>query len=262
MVALAEYASDPALEMLNMPYSGANPQALAFCYDKSLVRGTARELGIPVPNAFFITPEESAFELPIQFPVLIKPNMGDSSFGITQEGVCYDMESLIEGIARVRAKQGFDKPLLVEEFLPGKDISFGLIGNLDAEMLTLPLIEEDYSTLPEGLPKICGYEAKWDPNSPYAGITSIPVHLSQDVEKLIVDSSLALFKRLECRDYCRFDWRLDAQGRPRLLEVNPNPGWCWDGHLAKMANFANITYRDMLQKIVDAALARVNAENH
>ncbi|MBY8989016.1 MAG: D-alanine--D-alanine ligase, partial [Candidatus Lokiarchaeota archaeon] len=69
---------------------------------------------------------------------------------------------------------------------------------------------------------------------------------------------LKLFERLECRDYVRFDWRLDAQGNPKLLEVNPNPGWCWDGHLAKMAKYAGIEYKEMINKILNSAEIRFN----
>jgi D-alanine-D-alanine ligase len=66
-----------------------------------------------------------------------------------------------------------------------------------------------------------------------------------------------LFERLECRDYARFDWRLDARGNPKLLEANPNPGWCWDGHLAKMAGLAGLSYADMLTAILAAAERRL-----
>jgi len=69
-----------------------------------------------------------------------------------------------------------------------------------------------------------------------------------------------LFERLECRDYCRFDWRLDSEGNPKLLEVNPNPGWCWDGHLAKMAKFAGISYAEMLKAILEAAERRLGIQ--
>jgi D-alanine-D-alanine ligase len=72
-----------------------------------------------------------------------------------------------------------------------------------------------------------------------------------------VDCCLKLSERLGCRDYCRFDWRLDAAGKPKLLEVNPNPGWCWDGHLAKMVKFAGISYAEMLKAILQAAEQRV-----
>ena len=55
----------------------------------------------------------------------------------------------------------------------------------------------------------------------------------------------------------RFDWRLNAEGEPKLLEVNPNPGWCWDGHLAKMAQLINLSYTDMLALILRAVEDRL-----
>lgn len=249
----------PALmEILGIPTTGSGPQCLAFCYDKSLVRGIANEMGIPVPKAFFVKPEDTALTLPFNLPVIVKPNFGDSSFGITQRSVVYNREDLLSVIAETRQRFGYEKPILVEEFLPGKDLSVGIIGNPPSSYTVLPIVEEDYSMLPPELPKICGYEAKWSPDSPYWNIRSIPADLPDDTEKFIVNCCLKLFERLECRDYARFDWRLDAEGNPRLLEVNPNPGWCWDGHLAKMARCANMSYADMLLAILRAAEQRLS----
>jgi D-alanine-D-alanine ligase len=247
-----------ALEMLGIPYTGSGPQCLAYCYDKSLVRGIAEEMGIPVPKAFFIKPEDQTFELFFDFPVIVKPNFGDSSFGITERSVANSIEELVNAITEIREKYGYDKPILVEEFLPGKDLSVGIIGNPPESYTALPIIEEDYSELPEGHPRICGYEAKWLPDSPYwKAIKSVPAQLPDETEKDILEWCSKLFERLECRDYCRFDWRLDAAGKPKLLEVNPNPGWCWDGHLAKMANFAGISYQEMLGLILQATEQRL-----
>ncbi len=246
------------LEMAQIPFTGGTPQCLAYCYDKSLVRGIAEEMDIPVPQALFIKPEDTNFiELTIPFPVIVKPNFGDSSYGITQDSVCYNIESLENAINMIREKFGYQQPILVEEFLTGKDISVGIIGNPPNSYLTLPIIEEDYSELPEGLPRICGYEAKWDPDSPYWKIKSVPAKLAPDRERFLIASCIKLFERLGCRDYARFDWRLDINRTPRLLEANPNPGWCWDGHLAKMAKIAGISYSGMLQKIIEAAMERV-----
>lgn len=259
------FANDPRkelhvpaiLEMLDIPYSGSSPQCLAFCYDKSLVRGIAKEMAIPVPEAFFIKPEDIAFELTFNFPVIVKPNFGDSSFGITQRSVAYTLEELVNAISEMREKFGYDKPILVEEFLTGKDMSVGLIGNVPDSYTVLPIIEEDYSQLPSELPRICGYEAKWLPDSPYWNIKSIPADLPDDTEKFIIDCCLKLFERLECRDYVRFDWRLDSKGTPKLLEVNPNPGWCWDGHFAKMSKIAGMSYPEMLHIILKATEQRL-----
>jgi D-alanine-D-alanine ligase len=207
-------------------------------------------MGIPTPKAFFIKSGDTSFEVPFEFPMLIKPNFGDSSFGITQRNVVYSIEKTLNVISEIRDKLGYDKPILIEEFLPGKDLSVGIIGNFPDSYTVLPIIEEDYSELPPELPRICGYEAKWLQDSPYWKIKSIPAELSVETERFIIDCSLRLFERLGCKDYARLDWRLTSEGEPKLLEVNPNPGWCWDGHLAKMAKIKNISYSDMLLMIL------------
>jgi D-alanine-D-alanine ligase len=249
------------LEMLSIPYSGSNPQCLAYCYDKSLIRGIAKEMDIPVAEAFYIKPEDNVFEMNIGFPVIAKPNYGDSSFGITQKSVAYNVEELNDAIVKTRTKFGYDKPILVEEFLTGKDLTLGIIGNSPESYTILPIIEEDYSQLPDHLPKICGYEAKWLQDSPYFKLLrSVECQLPPETEKQIVSWSLKLSERLDCKDYVRFDWRLDAKGIPRLLEVNPNPGWCWDGHLAKMAAIKGLSYAEMLQEILLATENRLNGQ--
>jgi len=246
------------LEMIGLPYTGSNPQTLAYCYDKSLIRGIATEIGVPVADAFVITAEENLYELNIPFPVIAKPNFGDSSFGITQKNVANTVEELANAILRIREQFDYSNPILVEEFLTGAEVSVGIIGNSDNNMV-LPIIEEDYSQLPEGLPKICGYEAKWISDSPYMlNLKSIRASLPSHVEQELVHHSLKLFQRLECKDYCRFDWRLNSSGEPKLLEVNPNPGWCWDGHLARMCSHGNMDYSQMLEAILNAAEVRHN----
>jgi D-alanine-D-alanine ligase len=259
------FSNDPRMELhvpavldvLNLPYTGSGPQCLAYCYDKSLIRGAAQEMDLPVPEAYFIRPEDTSIELPIDFPVIIKPNFGDSSFGITQNSVAYSAEELLNAIASIRQKFGYDKPMLVEEFLTGADLTVGVIGNPPDDYMVLPIVEEDYSSLPPDLPRLCGYEAKWNPESPYWNLESVPADLPPATQQTIVEACLRLFERLECRDYARFDWRLNANGQPKLLEVNPNPGWCWDGHLAKMAGLAGLSYADMLSAILAAAERRL-----
>ncbi|MFW9865229.1 MAG: methyltransferase domain-containing protein [Candidatus Thorarchaeota archaeon] len=245
------------LEILKIPYTGSGPQCLAFCYDKSLVRGIAKELQIPVPEAIYVKPNDKIIDLTLYFPAIVKPNFGDSSFGISQKCVVYNGEELLGAITEIHKKFGYDKPILIEQFLSGKDLTVGIIGNPPDNYIILPILEEDYSNLPPELPKICGYEAKWLPDSPYWKIKSIPAILPPETVDIIESCSLKLFERLECQDYARFDWRLDSKGNPKLLEVNPNPGWCWDGHLAKMCKYADISYKEMLKKILEGAERRI-----
>jgi D-alanine-D-alanine ligase len=248
------------LEQLNIPYTGAGPQCLAFCYDKSIIRGVAKEMKIPVARGILVTQDSEISKLPLCFPLIVKPNSGDSSFGITQKSIAHNREELSDILTETREKLGSERAFLLEEFLPGKDISIGIIGNPPA-CTVLPIIEEDYSAVPENLPRICGYEAKWIPDSPYWKIKSVPADLPEETRKEIVKWCISLFTRLGCRDYARFDWRLDAEGKPRLLEANPNPGWCWDGHLAKMAAYANLSYSGMLATILEAAKDRYGLGN-
>jgi len=248
------------LDILGIPYTGSEPQCLAHCYDKSLIRGVAEEMGIPTPGAFFIKSGDISFEAPFEFPVIIKPNFGDSSFGITRKNVVYNIEKVINVISEIRDNLGYDKPILIEEFLPGKDLSVGIIGNFPDSYTVLPIIEEDYSNLPPGLPRICGYEAKWLQDSPYWKIKSIPADLPVETTRFIIDCSLRMFERIGCKDYARLDWRLNSKGEPKLLEVNPNPGWCWDGHLAKMSKIKGISYTGMLLSILKEAEKRLQTE--
>lgn len=258
-IATKELHIPSLLEMLGIPYTGSGPQCLAHCYDKSLVRGVAKEMGIPVPDAFFIKSKDTIFDFSLRFPVIVKPNFGDSSFGITQKNVAHNIEDIMNVISDIREKFGYEKPILVEEFLTGKDLTVGIIGNPPESYIALPITEEDYSALPQELPKIGGYESKWLPDSPYWKIKTIVAQIPEETKKIMIEYSLKLFERLDCKDYGRIDWRLDSEGNPKLLEVNPNPGWCWDGHLAKMSKFAGLSYADMLRAILKAAEQRFSS---
>lgn len=247
------------LEMLGVAYSGAGPACLGLCYNKALVRAIAASLDIPVPLETYFNPDDQSATLPSTFPGLVKPNYGDSSIGITKDAVVYSPEELI---AYLRELQGTlpGRPILIQEFLEGPEYSIGIVGNPGLSYTVLPALEVDYSGLPEGLPHILGYESKWLPDSPYW--TAIRYHearVDEDTLRKLQDYSNVLFERLGCRDYARFDYRTDANGEIKLMEVNPNPGWCWDGKMNFMAGFAGLRYADLLRMIIDAAQERYSS---
>ena len=247
------------LEMLGVPYSGAGPACLALCYDKEIVRALAASLDIPVPVETCIAPGDSSGTIPAVFPALLKPARGDSSVGITVQSVVATPDEAVQAHARILS-QFPTTPVLVQEFLPGAEYSVAIIGNPGLGYRVLPVLEVDYRELPEELPRILGYESKWDPDSPYwTKIRYVQAQLPEEAMADMVSSSLKLFERLGCRDYARFDFRTDAAGTIKLLEVNPNPGWCWDGKLNLMAGFEGADYRQLLQWILEAAMQRVQA---
>jgi D-alanine-D-alanine ligase len=124
----------------------------------------------------------------------------------------------------------------------------------------LPPLEVDYSRLPAGLNPILSFESKAMPDSPYwTEIGFKRAVLAPGIEERLADWTRRLFRRLGLRDYGRFDFRVAADGEPKLMEVNPNPAWANDGKLAFMAGFAGIAYPDMLRLILEAAITRVTA---
>jgi D-alanine-D-alanine ligase len=247
------------LEMLDIPYSGAGPACLGLCYNKSLVRGIAQSIDVPVPAETYFNADDLAATIPSVFPALIKPNFGDSSIGISQDAIVHSWEEAITRLYRLReAMPGC--PILIQEFLPGPEYSVGIIGNPGQGYRVLPPLEVDYSRLDPALPRLLPYESKWVPESPYwSQIAYRKARLDEEARRKLVDYANILFERLGCRDYARFDFRADAGGEIRLLEANPNPGWCWDGKLNLMAELAGLRYSEMLRLIIDAAQERVAA---
>lgn len=247
------------LEMLNIPYTGAGPACLAFSYDKALTRAVAQSLEIPVPDEIWIDPNNSSVAIPNYFPALLKPSLGDSSQGITQHAVVHNAEQLIDYFDWLKSLLP-SVPVLIQEFLNGQEYSVGVIGNY-SDFQILPILEVDYSHLPEGLPHLLPYESKWLPDSAYwKNIRYKPAQLSEEEYRALTDYSIQLFERMGCRDYARFDYRKDAKGKIKLLEVNPNPGWCWDGKLNYMAEFAGISYSELLHKILISGIERLKIE--
>ena len=256
--ALKELHIPAYLEMLNIPFTGAGPVTLGVCYNKSLTKTLAESFGIPVPLETLIDPEDKSVRLPSEFPALLKPNTGDSSIGISKDAVVHNTDELVNYFDKIK-KQFPEKGILVQEYLEGPEYTVGIIGNAGIDYEILPILTVDYSHLPPGLPHILGYESKWDPESSYwKTISYIQAFcLSEEKKRQLHDYSLLLFERLECRDYARFDFREARDGTIKLLEVNPNPGWCWDGKMNLMAEFAGYSYAKFLNKILEAAIARI-----
>lgn len=248
------------LELLDVPYTGAGPASLGLCYDKAKVSAIARSLEIRVPEETRYDAGDRGANLPSVFPAILKPVTGDSSIGITAESVVHDAAELVERIHALGVELP-GVPLLVQEFLTGPEYTVGVIGNPGIQHDVLPVLEVDYSKLDATLPPILGYESKWEPDSPYW--TQIRYEESRapvEVRNAMIDASITLFQQLGCRDYARFDFRADAEGVPKLLEVNPNPGWCWDGKLNLMAELEGWSYAELLRRIIAAAQEREVAE--
>ena len=250
------------LDVLGIPYTGASSGCLTTCYDKAVVRSIALGLGISVPHEVFIAADELLTAIPTPFPSLIKPCLGDNSVGIDHRSVVDTPAMALEVLRRLQQDLP-GRPLLMQEYLCGAEYSVGVIGNPGQKFEILPVLEVDYSALDATLPKILAYASKWDPQSPYARqIRYKQATLPNEVRRRLADDVTRLFGRLGCQDYARFDFRADRTGEIKLLEANPNPGWCWDGKLNMMIGFAGRPYADLLLLILDAAQRRIASRAH
>jgi D-alanine-D-alanine ligase len=250
------------LEMLGTPYTGAGPACLAICYDKALTRSYAQALDIPVPLETSFSPEDHAATIPSAFPAIVKPNYGDGSIGITRRAVVNTSKELMAYLQEVRELLPA-RPVLIQEFLMGAEYSVALLGNPGFGFRQLPILEVDYSDLSPELPRILEYGSKWLPDSPYWSVIRYQeTSADEETKRKLYDYSTLLFERLGCRDYARFDFRADAQHEIKLLEVNPNTGWCWDGKLNLMAGFAGMRYSELLTEILHIASERVELNGH
>ncbi|KAJ3006661.1 UNVERIFIED_CONTAM: hypothetical protein HDU68_003962 [Siphonaria sp. JEL0065] len=282
--ALKELHVPAILEMIGLPYSGAGPNCLAFCYDKGLVNRTADALGVPTPReTFFLsdiqTPAVSTIakldkviKEDIKYPAFIKPIKGDNSLGITPRSIVNNVTEL-ENYMKELNGIGI-RDVIIQEYCRGTEYGVGVIGNLATGFHFFPILEVDYSKITaRNLAPILGFESKWDPTSPYwSEISYKPAKICDKVKAELQQWCIVLWERFGCRDYARFDFRCDygrgdgfeqpgeRHGTIKLLEVNPNPGWCWDGKFAYMGSFENKDYKDVLGMILKAAHDRVALE--
>ncbi|KAH6586991.1 hypothetical protein BASA50_000040 [Batrachochytrium salamandrivorans] len=276
--ALMEMHVPALLDIANVQYSGAGPNCLAFCYDKGLVNGAAHALGVPVPREMTYLSDASTSAIPnlekldqlirenIFYPAFIKPIKGDNSLGITCRSVIHnqnDLSTYMDELATMGIRN-----VLVQEYLTGIEYGVGMVGNTETGFHFFPTLKVDYSKIiAKNLEPILGFESKWDPSSPYwSDISYEAANLPSVVDTELQKTCVVLWERFGCRDYARFDFRCDVGrgdgtddlgGTIKLLEVNPNPGWCWDGKLAYMAKLEGLDYKDMLRMILQAACDRI-----
>jgi len=240
-------------DLLDIPYTGNQPQALGNCLNKTFAKQVLRANGIKTPGSFTFTPHSriSQKSFSLQFPVITKLAKEDASIGISEHSVVSSFENLRKQIKFLTST--YKQDVIVEEYIAGREFNIAVLGNT-----ALPISEIDFSGLPDHLPKIVTYEGKWISESLYYKHTNpkCPAKLSERQRKNIEATALATFNAMECRDYARVDIRLDRNNVPYVIEVNPNPDISTDSGFARAAKASGLHYEEMLFKIINLALHR------
>lgn len=250
-------------EILGLAYTGSDPLTLGICLDKAMGKEILSYHHIA--NAPFITVENPE-DVPdhLMLPAMVKPMYEGSSKGIRDNCLVHTREQLQERVREIITL--YQQPVIVETFLPGREFTVGVLGNWP-ELEILPIVEIDHSSLPKGAAPIYSYEAKWIWDTPEAplNIFTCPAEISPGLQQEIEDIVRRTWRVLGLRDWARIDVRLDREGRPHILEINPLPGILPNVEdnscLPKAARAAGYTYSQLIHRVVRAALNRKEKEH-
>ena len=240
------------LAELGIPFTGNPASALSLALDKVKTKEVLEADGIETPRCQILCPDDvTLFRL--DFPCIVKPLRADASHGLSEESVVSNFEQLERQVAKI--SQFFGGGALVEEFVDGREFNLTVLGN--DELVVLPVAEMIYS-LPPHLPKLLTFAAKWRPGTLYFKNTHAvcPAEIGSSEQKQISQIALTAFKLVGCRGYARVDMRQDAEGRLKVLEVNPNPDITPGYGMARQAEAAGMTYIQLIEKIVMLALEK------
>ncbi len=242
------------LDLLQIPYTGCGSEALYLAQDKALAKKLFDFHGIKTPD--FATSFRGRLDHAhdIKFPLIVKPTSEDGSIGIDVGSVVDNVKELMERIHYIHEE--FDSPVLIEEYIEGREIYGAIIGNETPE--SLPLIELDLSKLPKGQPRIACQDVKFMKDTEAYKVTkSAPVEdIDEETVQKLHQTALAAYRALKMRDYARIDMRLTPKGEVYVIEANPNP-WLWSSaEFAMAAKASGRSYTEMVGAIVDLALAR------
>jgi D-alanine-D-alanine ligase len=255
-------AQVPAIaEFLGVPYTASDPLTLAIALHKGRAKDILRQRGVATPPAMLIESFAALARLDsLEYPLFLKPAWEGSSKGIHSANRVETARA-----AKARAEHllaVYRQPVLAEAYLPGQEFTVAILGN-EPDLRCLPTIRYRFETLPAGALPVMGYEAKWVWDTPEAGLKVLecPAGIEAELNDRIQATALAAYRALGCRDWARVDLRLDAQGVPQVLEINPLPGIIPDpaanSCFPRAAAAAGMAYAELIQTVVRIAWRRI-----
>ncbi|HEX9944000.1 MAG TPA: D-alanine--D-alanine ligase [Thermoanaerobaculia bacterium] len=238
-------AQVPAVcELFEQPYTFSDPLTCALTLDKPLAKRLVRDGGVPTPPFAVIDNPEAAAGVELEPPLFVKPAAEGSSKGVTGRSRVGSREELREVCAELL--RAFHQPVLVESYLPGREMTVGIVGNGD-EARVVGVMEVCFKNGMDG-----DYTAvnkqEFERRVAYRLLDGEPLAAKAR------ERALAAYRLLSCRDVARVDFRCDRAGEPCFLEINPLPGLHPTySDLPILSTLAGISYPDLLGRIVEAS---------
>jgi D-alanine-D-alanine ligase len=245
------------LEMLGIPYVGSNVLTTAIGLNKAWAKKVLLYHGISTPKFYVCKSDQEAERIKGGFPYILKPNEEGSSMGITEENRVYDKTRLRARLKRMIEE--YQQPILIEQFIQGREFSTGLLGRPGQNPEVLSILEIDFSKFPE-VGGVFGQRAKTvlDSLDHYICPAQIPKKLKTLLERL----SIKVWHALDVKDFARIDFRMNDKEEFFFLEINPLPGMDFDteendlSFYPYMAMKSGYTYDELIRRLLESACAR------
>lgn len=242
------------LEMARVPFVGADGLSLAISLDKIMAKKVFLAEGIPTPRFFEVKPGENVDGLDhMKFPMFVKPRFEGSSKGLSESSRVENLAELRKQVDYVTAT--YKQPALVEEFIPGEEFTVALLGNGEPEAMPVVQIKIDGKLKLKD--KFYTFGRIRDDSVEYV----CPAPISEGLRKKLSGLAVKTYTAIECRDFGRVDFRVDARGNPFVLEINPLPSLSTEDVFMFIAKALGISYEEMLGRIMEKALKRHGLRN-
>ena len=240
------------LELYGIPYTFSDALVCALTLDKGLAKQIVRQHSLATPNYAVVENAGDIEMVKLNYPLFAKPLAEGTGKGI-------DQNSRIESPAQLKKicielLEKYHQPVLVEEFLPGREFTVGVLGNGDKAWvlgtMEIEVLKKDEHAIYSFLNK-----EQCESRIRYSRLSEN--ELKQKVETL----SLRCYQALQCRDAARVDIRLDSKGQPNFIEVNPLAGLHpYHSDLPMIATWEKMPYETLIKNILDNAFSRVNGK--
>jgi D-alanine-D-alanine ligase len=240
------------LELLRVPYTGCNPRGLTLSRDKGLARKLMAYHRIPVPE-FLVVPRGRKPRLPkrLQFPLMVKSLIYESSIGISQASVVASEDQLHKRVEFIHDTIG--TAAIVEQFIDGRELYVGVLGN--ERLRVFPVWEMSFAQMPENTWHIATERVKWSVKyQKKHGIDTGEAELADGMAARVQHLAKRVYRGLELTGYARVDMRLAADGRIFVIEANPNPQLAQGEDFAESAKRAKVGYAELLDRIMALGL--------
>ncbi len=255
------------LDLLKIPYTGPDALAIGLCLHKDKCKQVLISSGVATPEYILLSSvqqiQSGSLDQEIEnlsYPFFLKLAREDASIGIEASNRVETPAALKQRAIELLSK--YDQPVLGECYIEGREVNVTVMGNGD-ELFVLPLHEIDFGKMPEGRPHIISYAAKWDEDHvDYDGTKPVPMkNLTPELEQRISETAMAAFRALGLRDFGRIDLRIDTDGIPWVIDVNPNCDLSPDAGVARAAAHQGMDYPALVRRICELAWNRYDHTN-